>query len=319
MVAVPPTDQRLATLNQIGVRHLVHYDMRNTSNKYEDLEAFIARARRFSLEVPVVESGPPIDRIVLGGEGWKEQTREWIAWLPRLATLGVKVICYNFMPQLTGDAMVVRTDMTVRTRGGAITTAYRAADLAQNSPSWLPESVVSFEELQENLRRFLVSVVPVAEASGVFLAVHPDDPPATPICGIHRVMSSLDSFDWLLELHSSPMNGVTLCAGCFAELGVDVPGLVRRFGKRIHFVHVRNIRGTPDNFIETFPDDGDLDVAALIQALHESRFDGYLRPDHAPLLATEEPGVEGYGFQGHLFTLGYLRGLLDATARSPVP
>ena len=78
MVAVPPTDERLAAIAQIGVDHLVHYDMSNGPGKYDALGAFVRRAREFGLRVPVVESGPPIDRIVLGQEGWEVQTQEWI-------------------------------------------------------------------------------------------------------------------------------------------------------------------------------------------------------------------------------------------------
>src|SRR6185312_15274383 len=94
MVAVPPTDEKLAALRQIGVENLVYYDMGNTPEKYQALDAFIARARKFGLKVPVVESGSPIDRIVLGKEGWKEQTREWVRSLEHLGRLGVEVICY---------------------------------------------------------------------------------------------------------------------------------------------------------------------------------------------------------------------------------
>jgi mannonate dehydratase len=315
MVAVPPTDERLITIRQIGVENLVHYDMTNGPGKYDMLEGFITRVRRFGLNVPVVESGPSIDCIVLGKEGWQDQTQEWIRCVELLGRLGVEAICYNFMPQLSADAMVVRTDFSARTRGGALTSAYRATDITDQTVPGL-EIPISLERMQENLRRFLLAVIPTAEAAGVRLAIHPDDPPITPICGFERVMSSVESFDWLLDLHPSPMNGITLCAGCFGELGVDVPALVQRFGKRIHFVHVRNIQGSPDNFIETFPDDGDLDLPQLIRALQSSGFDGYVRPDHAPLLASEPAGVEGYGFQGHLFTLGYMRGLLDAVGAS---
>jgi mannonate dehydratase len=316
MVAVPATDERLATIRQIGVDNLVHYDMSKAPDKYDSFEAFVERAQKFGLHVPVVEAGPPIDRIVLGKEGWESQTRDWIRCLDLLGRLGVEVVCYNFMPQISEDAMVVRTNFAAETRGGARTSAYRAADVTATT---VPhgETAIAFERMQENLRRFLLAVVPAAEAAGVKLAMHPDDPPATPICGLERVMSSVESFDWLLDLHPSPMNGITLCAGCFGELGVDVPSLVPRFGERIHFVHLRNIHGSPGDFIETFPDDGDLDLTKLIRALHEAGFDGYVRPDHAPLLASEAGDVEGYGFQGHLFTLGYIRGLLDSVARSP--
>lgn len=318
MVAVPATDERLATIRQIGVENVVHYDMSQSPDKYDRLDAFTARARKFGLAVPVVEAGPPIDRIVMGKGGWEAQTRDWIRCLELLGRQGVEVVCYNFMPQISGDAMVVRTDFAAETRGGARTSAYRAADVTGTT---LPhgERAIPFEQMQENLRRFLVAVIPAAEAAGVKLAMHPDDPPATPICGLERIMSSVESFDWLLDLHPSPMNGITLCAGCFGELGVDVPALVPRFGARIHFVHLRNIHGSPADFVETFPDDGDLDLAQLIRTLHQSGFDGYVRPDHSPLLASEAPDVEGYGFQGHLFTLGYIRGLLDSVGRRRQP
>jgi mannonate dehydratase len=310
MVAVPPTDDLLATIRQIGVDNLVHYDMRNDPDKYDALEAFTCRARKFGLKVPVVESGPAIDRIVLGKDGWKAQTQQWARCIEQLGRLGVEVVCYNFMPQVLADAMVVRSDTAALTRGGALTTAFREIDIASRIPIHA-DAPVTFEEMQENLRRFLVTVIPTAEAAGVRLAMHPDDPPRSPLFGYARIMSSIESFDWLLDLHSSSMNGITLCAGCFAELGVDVTALIHRFARRIHFVHLRNIRGVPDDFIETFPDDGDLKLDQILRALQLCSFDGYVRPDHAPRLACEPSGVEGYGFQGHLLTIGYLRGILD--------
>jgi mannonate dehydratase len=311
MVAIPPTDEKLATIRQIGVENLVHYDMCSEPTKYGRLEDFLGWAKRYDLAVPVIEGGPPIDRIVLGKDGWEQQTENWIQSLKFFGRLGVEVVCYNFMPQISGDAMVVRTDTQARTRGGAITTAYRARDL---TPWSVPhsENPISLELVQNNLARFLRAVIPVAEDVGVKLAMHPDDPPMTPICGLQRTMSSVADFEWLVDLHPSPMNGVTLCAGCFAEMGEDVTEIAMRFRKHIHFVHIRNIKGCPEDFIETFPDDGDINLANLIRRLYHAGFEGYLRPDHAPLLASEPKGMEGYGFQGHLFTLGYLRGLVDA-------
>jgi mannonate dehydratase len=317
MVAVPPTDERLKTIRQVGVEDLVHYDMSNATGKYDALEGFVSRAKKFGLGVPIVESGPAIDRIVLGKDGWEAQIREWIRCLAILGRLGVQVVCYNFMPQVSDDAMVVRTDFRARTRGEALTSAYRAADLTSHT---VPHSEIpiSLDEMKENVRRFLRAVIPAAEAGGVRLAMHPDDPPSRPVCGLERVMSDVKSFDWLVDLHPSPMNGITLCAGCFGEMGEDPSLLVQRFGKRIHFVHIRNISGTPENFVETFPDDGDLDLPQLISTLHRSGFDGYIRPDHAPRLASEGDVVPGYGFQGHLFTLGYVRGLLDAASAASI-
>jgi mannonate dehydratase len=314
MVAVPASDERLATIRQIGVEDLVHYDMSNDPHKFDRLDDLIVRARAFGLRVPVVEAGPAIDRIVLGLDGADEQISGWIAALDRLGKAGVEVVCYNFMPQLLDDAMVVRTDIAARTRGGAVTTAFRTRDLP---PGTTDTALVgpTPAAMRENLLRFLRSVIPAAEAAGVKLAMHPDDPPMSPIQGYARIMSSVEDFDWLIEAHPSPMNGITLCTGCFGELCIDVPALVTRFGKHIHFVHLRNIRGAGDDFVETFPDDGDVDLIGTLAALKASGYDGYARPDHAPRLASEPESTTGYGFQGHIFTAGYVRGILNTLSR----
>lgn len=311
MVAVPPRDDYLQAIAQIGVENLVHYDMSHDPGKYDAFPDLVARARRFGLRVPVVEAGPPTDRIVMGKDGAEAQIRDWILLLPVLARAGVEVVCYNFMPQLTADAMVVRTDFAATTRGGARTSAFRLADVtAQTVPH--SEMPVEPERLWDNLERFLRAVLPTAEAAGIRLAMHPDDPPMSPLCGLNRIMSSVAAFDRLLAISRSPSNAMTLCAGCFTQLGVDVPGLVARFGDRIAFAHLRSIEGTPVDFVECFPDVGNLDMVALIRAFARHGVHAYARPDHSPLLATDHAAEEGYGFQGHLFTLGYVRGIMAA-------
>lgn len=311
MVAVPPRDEYLAAIAQIGVENLVHYDMSHDAGKYEAFPALVARAKRFGLRVPVVEAGPPIDRIVMNKDGADAQVADWIRLLPVLARAGVEVVCYNFMPQLTADAMVVRTNFAAATRGGAKTSAFRLADVtAETVPH--REPAIAAERLWDNLERFLRAVLPTAEAAGIRLAMHPDDPPMSPLCGLNRVMSSVEAFDRLLAISASPSNAMTLCAGCFTQLGVDVPGLVARFGQRIAFAHLRNIQGTPTDFVESFPDVGNLDMVALIRAFARHGVHAYARPDHSPLLATDNAAEDGYGFQGHLFTLGYVRGIMAA-------
>lgn len=313
MVAVPTTDERLAAIAQIGVRHLVHYDMVNDTRKFDDLETMIARAARAGLDVPVLESGPLMDRIVAGGEGAEAQIEHWTGVLPRLGKLGVKVICYNFMPQMPDDCMVVRTDEAAPTRGGSVTSAFRKADLPADALTAVP--AVSETALRDTLQRFLRRVLPVAEAAGIRLAMHPDDPPISPLAGYARIMSSPADLDWLMQLDPSPANALTLCAGSLGEMGADPSAFARRYRHRIPFVHFRNIRGTTEDFMETWPDDGDLDLPRFIATLLELDVDAYIRPDHSPRLTTEEPGTLGYGFDGHLFTLGYMRGLIDSADR----
>jgi mannonate dehydratase len=166
--------------------------------------------------------------------------------------------------------------------------------------------------MHANLKRFLDTVLPLAEKHGMKLAIHPDDPPRSPMGGLNRIMSTVEDYEWLLSLSDSPSNGLTLCIGCFAEMGCDVVEIIERFKDRLYFVHFRNISGETDDFIETFPDDGDLDLARILRKLDEIGYDGCMRPDHVPSLSGEDVEMEGYGFQGHIFTLGYMRGLLDA-------
>jgi mannonate dehydratase len=317
IVASPPTERRLRTLGQLGADYAVHYDMHGLPDDLAALSAIRDHYERFELPWKVAEAGPAIDRIVMGKEGAAEQIEQYKRIVGHLGTLGVEVVAYNFMPQVTEDAMVVRTAFDATTRGGARTSAFRLADV---KPDTVPhaEAPISDERMWDNLERFLKAVVPAAEAAGVRLAMHPDDPPLSPICGLQRIMGSTAAFDRLLAISSSPANALTLCIGCFAEMGADIAGLVDRYRGRFPYVHVRDIAGTIEDFVETFPDDGQTDLIAVFRKLQETGFDGYVRSDHAPQLASDDgdPDTpEGYGLQGHLFAMGYLRGLDRATRR----
>ena len=218
------------------------------------------------------------------------------------------------MPQVFDDAMVVRTSFETKTRGGAITSAYRAIDVNHQTLVDADVLPISKDEMRANLKRFLDEVIPVAEEVSIKLAMHPDDPPTSPMGGLQRIMSSVEDYDWLLAANPSKANGITYCIGCFAELGCNLERLIDRWSNRIHFVHFRNISGCLDDFVETFPDDGDVDLLSVLRKLNEVGYTGCIRPDHAPKLSGEHVEIEGYGFQGHIFTAGYLRGLLTAVA-----
>lgn len=315
MVANPPTPTHLALLRQLGVEHAVHYDMQGLPDDRVGLTEIKRLYESAGLAWKISESGPLIDRVVLGLDGWQAQIAVWKRTLPLLGELGVEVIAYNFMPQLGNDAMVVRTSLDIETRGGALTSRYRAADVKPDAFAGHAPPI-PFAAMWANLERFLEAVLPVAEAAGVRLAMHPDDPPYGPICGYQRIMGSPEDFARLFALSSSPSNAMTLCVGCFAERGCDVPDLVRRFAGRIGFVHVRDVRGTLDDFIETFPDDGQTDLPAVFRALRAIGYADDIRSDHAPLLATDMATTnDGYAMQGHIFALGYLRGLVQTIER----
>jgi mannonate dehydratase len=157
--------------------------------------------------------------------------------------------------------------------------------------------------------------VPVAEKEGVKLALHPDDPPMSPLKHQERIIISPDAYERVFRLNDSPANGMCFCQGSFASMGDhDIPALIRWFGPRIHYVHFRDVAGAVPRFRETFHDNGKTDMAACIRAYREIGFTGPARPDHVPTLEGESNELAGYHMMGRLFAVGYMRGLLDATA-----
>ena len=173
---------------------------------------------------------------------------------------------------------------------------------------------VTEDQLWDNLKYFLERVVPVAEDANVKLAMHPDDPPLSPIRGLGRIMRSVDNYQRLLDFIPSPVNGITLCQGNFTMMTDDLPSVIRHFGKqgKIFFVHMRDVRGTPEKFEETFHDDGQTDMLACMQAYRDIGFEGVCRPDHVPTMEGDNNDHAGYSAIGRLFAIGYLKGLRQA-------
>jgi mannonate dehydratase len=168
------------------------------------------------------------------------------------------------------------------------------------------------EQLWQHLQRFLDDLLPHAERAGVTLCMHPDDPPLPSFDGRARIMNSVASFERLMQLAPSPNNKICFCQGSFATMGVDIPAAIRQLGPHIRYVHFRDVRGTPEDFAETFHDNGPTDMVAAMQAYREVGFDGPIRPDHVPQFVGEI-GEPGYTMLGRLFAYGYLRGLMQAT------
>lgn len=169
----------------------------------------------------------------------------------------------------------------------------------------------------ERMAYFLQRVVPVAEKAGVFLAVHPDDPPRSPVRGIGRILTSPENFQRVLDMYPSKHNGMTFCQGNFSAMGVDVPETIRHFGRQgaIKFVHFRDVRGNRDKFVETFHDNGQTDMVEAIRAYADVDFDGPSRVDHVPTMAGEANDNPGYEVMGRLYALGYMRGLMEVVAK----
>jgi mannonate dehydratase len=167
----------------------------------------------------------------------------------------------------------------------------------------------------ERLTYFLRAAVPAAEAAGVRLAAHPNDPPVEVFRGVAQPVRSPPDMQRLVQEVDSPANCLFLDTGVLTEMGADVPAAIRWFGQRdrIGFVHFRNVRVAVPNerYVETFLDDGDGDLGAWMRALYDAGYRGAVEPDHTPGIDGDTPDT----WIGWAFAIGQLVALRNAAER----
>jgi mannonate dehydratase len=290
---------------------------------YETMAGVVAMLARHGLRVAALENLSPnfwADILLDGPE--RQAQAEGLKRLVRDAgRAGIPVIGYNF--SIAGVWGWRRQRLG---RGDAVTAVFDAAGFDAQAPIpdgtvWnmryrdarpdAPAVTVDEAALWERLAWFLGELVPVAEEAGVRLAAHPDDPPVERLRGTARLVNSHAKYDRLLALAPSPANALEFCVGSLAEMAEgDVYATTRRFARAgaIAYVHFRNVRGRVPRYVETFVDDGDVDMRRIVRILAEEGFDGVLVPDHVPDLDCAAPW-----HAGHAYTVGYMKALIAAT------
>ena len=267
--------------------------------------------------------------------------------LESMGKLGIKLLCYNFMVGKGWSRTGVR-----EVRGGAKAT-YFSLRVGEKSSSSRKEEQIPFsnsnsnlqlnaEQAWENYEYFIKAVMPTAEKCGVRMALHPDDPCLPSLGGFARIFGSVEAYDRAYALYPSPSNAITFCQANFKlmlggsgssefefESGCKTPfsnsnsklqldtlvDVARHFGKRIAFIHIRDVEGTKEDFTELFHDQGDTDQFALMQVYRELGLDVPVRGDHVPEMAYDREltpeGTPGYFTLGRLFANGYIKALLQ--------
>ncbi len=306
--------ERCILARQIGVNHAivsVNRTLRRVPrDQYvEALAKLKASYEESGLTIAGVESHPvAAGKIKLGLPGRDEEIENYCAAIEALGKVGIPMCCYNFMAGIGW----YRTKTDIAERGGALSSEFdNQIAKKQGLTKW---GRVSEEKIWDNITYFLKRIIPVAEKAGVKMALHPDDPPISPLRGIGRILISGSAFRRVLQIVPSPVNGITFCQANFKLMGGDIRALVREFGEqgKIFFVHLRDVKGTGERFHETFHDNGPTDMPQMLKLYHDVGFDGPIRPDHAPTLASESNQSPGYAMQGKVLAIGYMKGIAQA-------
>jgi mannonate dehydratase len=254
-----------------------------------------------------------MEEVTLNLPGRDKKIEEYLRYIRLLGKVGIHYSTYAHM----GNGIWSSSRET--TRGGAESRALRLETATGRWAGKTWQQPLSHgrkfteDELWENYTYFIKKVVPVAEEAGVYIGIHPDDPTGFDLAGVPRcIFGNFAGYVRALEIANSPNIGVCLCVGSWIEggerTGKHVTEAIRHFAgqKKLFKIHFRNVsEPLPKGFVETFPDDGYVDMSQVMRALAESGYTGAVISDHLPNMVGGRRSAEA-------FALGYMRGLIQA-------
>lgn len=280
--------------------------------RFETLSKIVGDLKAEGLKVVGLE-GDPFDMAPVkqfGEECFTHAMREetlahYRELLESMSRLGIKLLCYNFMVGTGWARSGVREG-----RGGAKATYFSLAETPQC------EIKLDKNQIWSNYEYFINSVMPTAEKCSVRMGLHPDDPCLPNLGGYARILESVDDYDRAYSIYPSPSNAVTFCQANFKLMGSDLQDAARHFGKRIAFIHVRDVEGDKTDFTELFHDQGSTDQFTLMRTYKELGLDVPVRGDHVPEMEGDrllsKNCIPGYYTLGRLFANGFLKALLKS-------
>ena len=308
-----PSEEDLKFVRQMGVEYIVLW----TEAEHANYDYFSSRRRLFeNAGLKIYGFGNRSvhnqDAIVLNLANRDKKVEEYKRYIRALGKAGIPYTTYAHM----GNG--IWSTEPEKTRGGAVA---RGFDLDKMEEGHWDDVLYkmplthgrkySQEEVWDNFTYFIKEVAPVAEEAGVMIGIHPDDPPVEELGGIPRcIFSNFEGYKRALEIAASPNVGVCFCVGCWLEggegMGKDVLQSLRYFGQRdkIFKVHFRNVDKPLPHFVETFVDDGYMDMYKVMKVLREVGFKGVAIPDHIPQMA-DDPRL------GTAYTIAYMKAMVQ--------
>jgi mannonate dehydratase len=316
-----PTDDRmLAFFKRHGVEHICGHPPALSSGqawKLENLQRLREKVESHGIRLMMAEPGlssryiAKAERpaIMMGKSPERDRDIDAVCECIRnAARAGIPALKYNMT--ILG---VVRTPNTPG-RGGSQYSTWRLRE-AKPDPPLTEAGPAPAEVMWERITYFLERVIPVAEEHKIRMACHPHDPGMPPqgYRGVDRVLGTVEGLKKFISIRESPYHGLNFCQGTVAEMLQDpareIFDVIRYFGSRqkIFNVHFRNIRGRRDDFQETYPDEGDMDMWQAMKVYKEVNYPYMVMPDHMPS-HPDDPGT----LQAFAFGYGYIKALIQA-------